>query len=563
MKRVVSLFALIVALSGAAFAQPVVAPGGIVNAASYIPAGLPNYGIAQGSLFIVMGEGLGPPSIQVAQSVPWPTELAGTRVQVSVGPATVNAYLYYSSDRQVAAVLPSNTPVGEGTLTVTYNGAASDPAPIRVVKSAFGIFSINQGGFGPGIVQNWYSDADLRLNTVFESARPGQAVIVWGTGLGPIGGNDADVPPVGNLDVQVEVFIGDRVVEPFYAGRTGMGVPSVDQVQFFVPEGIAGCRVPLAVRVNGVLSNYTTISVAPEGGVCSDPADFSAEELRMIQESGRVRFGAVMLQLFSVHLRGAPEPFDGTFENASAQFHSVEFRDALGALGLRGGRLTAPGSCLVYTYADQGDPTFAPDETARAQPLDAGPALTLTGPQGTAQLDREGPGFYQKEPLGGGLPGGEILPPFLVPGAYTLSNGDGGTDVGPFQAAITLPPMIEWTNREALSEIDRSRDLTITWQGGDDATQLVTIVGFSLAAETDNSASFLCTARPGAGRFVVPAAVLSSLPATREPTDEDPFPAILAVGVHPLRAVGSFTAPGLDFGNFAYVMWITRDVLFR
>ncbi len=533
-----------------------------MNAASYMPPGLPNYGIAQGSLFIVMGEGLGPASVQVAQALPWPTELAGTKVQVTVDSVTVNAYLYYSSDRQVAAVLPSNTPVGEGTLTVTHNDATSDPAPIRVVKSAFGIFSINQGGFGPAIVQNWYSASDLRLNTVFASARPGQAVIIWGTGLGPIEGNDADVPPVGNLDVQVEVLIGDRVVEPFYAGRTGMGIPSVDQVQFFIPDGVEGCRVPLAVRVNGVLSNYTTISVAPEGGVCSDPADFSPEELRMIQDSGRVRFGAIMLQLFSVHLRGAREPFDGTFESASAQFHSVEFRDTLGSLGLRGGNLTPAGSCLVYTYSNQTDPSFAPDDPTPAQPLDAGPALTLTGPQGAAQLEREGAGFYQKEPLGGGLPGGEILPPFLVPGAYTVSNGDGGADVGPFQAATTLPPMIEWTNREALSEIDRSRELTITWQGGDDATQLVTIVGFSLAADTDNAASFLCTARPGAGRFVVPATVLSSLPATREPTEDTPYPGLLAVGVVPLRPA-AFAAPGLDFGYFFYAAWNTRNVAFQ
>ncbi len=554
------IFALAAALP--ALGRPAVAPRGIVNAAGYIAPGLPNYGIARGSLFVVMGEGLGPAEIQIAGSLPWPAELAATKVQVTVGSTTVDAYLYYSSARQVAAVLPSTTPVGDGTLTVTYNGDASDPVPIRVVQSAFGIFSINQAGFGPAIVQNWYSASDLRLNTVFESARPGQAVIIWGTGLGPIEGNDADLPPVGNLDAEVEVLVGDRVVQPFYAGRTGMGVPSVDQVQFFVPEGIEGCRVPLAVRVNGVVSNYTTISIAPEGGPCSDPAGLTAADLQQIQEAGRLRFGAITLQLFEAHLKRGAERFDGTRESAWAQFRRVELVDTLGALGMRRGTLTPVGSCLVYTYSGETDPNFAPDDPARSQPLDAGPALTLTGPQGSAQLGREDPGFYQNENLGGGLPGEQVLPPFLVPGAYTVSNGDGGADVGPFQADLILPSVIDWTNREALDEIDRARDLLVTWEGGDDATQLVTIVGFSLASGTDAAASFLCTARPGAGRFTVPAMVLSSLPATREPSDENPFPGILAVGIHPLRPA-SFPAQGLDFGWFLYTLWNARNTVYR
>jgi len=37
---------------------PVIRANGIVNAASHISPGLPNYGIAQGSMFIVKCEGL-------------------------------------------------------------------------------------------------------------------------------------------------------------------------------------------------------------------------------------------------------------------------------------------------------------------------------------------------------------------------------------------------------------------------------------------------------------------------------------------------------------------------
>jgi uncharacterized protein (TIGR03437 family) len=38
--------------------------------------------------------------------------LSGASVAVTVGSATVNALMYYTSDKQVAALLPSNTPTG-------------------------------------------------------------------------------------------------------------------------------------------------------------------------------------------------------------------------------------------------------------------------------------------------------------------------------------------------------------------------------------------------------------------------------------------------------------------
>ena len=51
--------------------------------------------------------------------------MGGTSVSVTVGSTTVSAPMYYTSATQVAALLPSNTPTGSGTLTVTYSGTAS------------------------------------------------------------------------------------------------------------------------------------------------------------------------------------------------------------------------------------------------------------------------------------------------------------------------------------------------------------------------------------------------------------------------------------------------------
>ena len=100
----------------------------------------------------------------------------------------------------------------------------------------------------------------------------------------------------------------------------------------------------------------------------------------------------------------------------------------VGSMGPRQGTATSFGTCLVYSYGNQDGPSFTPGEVAPVQVLDAGPSIALTGPAGTVQLDRSESGDYEREGLGGGLPGEQVLPPFLVPGDYTADNGAGGAD---------------------------------------------------------------------------------------------------------------------------------------
>src|SRR5579871_3345815 len=99
----------------------------------------------QGAIFVVYGKGMGPAAFQS-------TTLSNTTVSVTVGGATVNAPLYYTSATQVAALLPSNTPTGTGTVTVTYNGQTSAKAPITVVANNLGVLSIDSSGTGPALV---------------------------------------------------------------------------------------------------------------------------------------------------------------------------------------------------------------------------------------------------------------------------------------------------------------------------------------------------------------------------------------------------------------------------
>src|SRR5947209_18278829 len=126
-------------LTSLAVAQPRVASGGVVNSASYANTGLLNSGIAQGSIFTIFGTGLGPDTLTSASGFPLPPSLNGTSVRITSGATTVNAVLLYVSAGQVGAILPSQTPLGNATLTVTYNGQTSAPEPIIVARRKFGI----------------------------------------------------------------------------------------------------------------------------------------------------------------------------------------------------------------------------------------------------------------------------------------------------------------------------------------------------------------------------------------------------------------------------------------
>jgi uncharacterized protein (TIGR03437 family) len=114
---------------------------GVTNSATNIPPGLPNSGIPQGSIFAIYGSGLGPATLQQATTFPLPSTagLAGTTVTVTVSGVTETCIMFYTVASQVAALLPSATPVGTGTLTVSYQGQ-SGSISIQVTGAGFGTY---------------------------------------------------------------------------------------------------------------------------------------------------------------------------------------------------------------------------------------------------------------------------------------------------------------------------------------------------------------------------------------------------------------------------------------
>ncbi len=65
---------------------------------------------------------------------------------------------------QLAAVLPSSTPVGTYNVTVTNSGATSSPVSVQVVKQKPGLLSVDESGNGLAVAVNYVSQSESDLD---------------------------------------------------------------------------------------------------------------------------------------------------------------------------------------------------------------------------------------------------------------------------------------------------------------------------------------------------------------------------------------------------------------
>ncbi len=502
------------ALPISAPAQPSVPVGGVLNAASFAQAGLPNSGIAQGAIFVVFGTAMGPAEVVLSSGFPLPAELAGTSIRVTVGGTTVPAFLLYTSATQVSAIMPSNTPVGEGTLTVTYNARTSPPSAVNVVRSSFGIFTRSEAGSGPAWVQHAGAPLASLFNSLVNPGRPGGVFTIYGTGLGAVA-DDRNPSPAQNLPAQVSVLVGNNPVTVLYSGRSPE-FPGLDQVNFQLPQDPPeGCYVPLAVKVGSVISNFTSLSISRASSACSVVGRIAAADLARVAAGESINIGIVALGRIRVHVV-APivGAIEGNLDTGTGMMQRFAPATLFAALGLAAGFGLSPyGACTVFPFKTLG----TIDEVVQPAGLDAGTALNVNGPLGRKALAKAtSPGIYTAV-IGGTLPmlpgipgGGSNLPDYLEPGSYTIDNGGGGADAGGFSATVQIAPPLVWTNRDALTVAPRTQPLTLSWSGGA-ANQFAVITGLS-QLPGGGGAGFNCVEQASKGGFTVPADVLSMLP---------------------------------------------------
>lgn len=542
-----TLLLLIAAIVAAVAQTPAVSPGGIVNHFSYALPGMPNAGIAQGSIFDIYGTNIGPSVLAQASGFPLPAQLASTSVQVTVAGTTADVLLFFVSAGQIVGLLPSRTPVGAGTLTVTVNGVRSAAAPITVAARSIGILSLAQNGQGPAVMQVGNSSGEVLLNSITNSAQAGQIGVFYGTGLGAVTFDESRGAPVQNLDPPVLAFVDGQPARILFQGRVP-GLAGLDQFNIEIPAGVTGCYATVWFQTGNILSNLTTISVSP-GPACPDP-------LPPASGPGAGTLKAAGLRLIRAQLKISG--LDYTSDVASAAFSATDLSKVPTATP---SPLTVIGGCIVGPLVNTPG-LSSPDAVSY---YDAGPSLTLTGPNGVKQLAKVTTGYTAQlgsTPLPGQVP--VPSPPYLVPGVYTVTNVAGTADVPAFTASITLPaPAFAWTNADASTSITRTAGLDVTWTGGD-VTGSVDIAGTSsLARSASQPVSaggyFSCRVPASAGRFRIPPQILLFLPPT---TTTGGVPSGAVTVSHTLP-VANFPLAGFPFAELSHTASVTRNVEFK
>jgi len=515
---------LVTAINGTSIAlqfQTFISPtiGAVVNNYSGITAGLPNYGIAPGSIFIIYGSDLSDPvPLAFQSSLPpgLPLTLNHTSISVTVNGVTTQPAILYAIPTQIAAVLPSTTPAGSGTITVTYNNQPTPATPIQVTASAFGLATLNGAGSG-GVIA---TDLSYHLITPTASAAPGQIIVLWGSGLGAdTKNNDRTYPNQQDNLNNATVYIGGVSAKVVYAGRSQF--PGVDQIDVTVPEigdalafGDAmpghdtarassagfqgGCDIAVAVVAANIVSNFGTLPVNPGNGVCEDAIyGINGSQLESMGSQGTVKGGSITLSQGSqpssdfAALKPAAESFTTSYQ-ANAVFDS-----STGAASVSGGSFLSLGSCIVILGGGSGN-------GGTSNGLDAG-SIALTGGGISTSL--------KEQLLSVGNYFVQLTTPLMAGSAYTFT-GAGGKDVGPFTVTVTFPNPINWTNESSTSTVTESQGQLITWTGGAPGTY-VYITGASSTSPASGpsaSATFACAIPVADQQFTIPSYVLEALP---------------------------------------------------
>jgi hypothetical protein len=326
-------------------------------------------------------------------------------------------------------------------------------------------------------------------------------------------------------------------------------------ILFKLPDDVPqGCYVPVAVRAGGFTSNVASVSISANGGACSDETGLPASAIETAHRTGQLNIGTVALSHIDAGPLGKSNEAGAAFRRYSVDAIRQAFAPAAVGFSIPSAFAIPPlGTCTVTPGSplDPGNPFDLPGDPTQPQSFNVGQALNLAGPTNSGPLP--GPGYHR-----------DFGENEFVAGDYSVDNGSGTQTFGAFKASITLPAAIQWTNKvDDGSVVGRTSDLTVTWTGGVADKEYAFIVGAS--SNEKATAGFFCTERVSAGRFTVPAWVLSSLPATASFTfDGQTFPgAFLGIGTSPLTTTGRFDAPGLDFAVVTYEQAVATLVSYQ
>jgi len=203
-------------VSATALSKPYIAPGGVVNAASFAA------GIAPGGIGTIFGA-----SLAGVMS----TQLLGGSVLLTMGGEA--ATILFANDRQINFVAPSGLAEGEVEVMVSVGpGESSEPVRARVFALQPGIF--------------------VQPDGTAAARRAGDVLEIYATGMGALQASRENIF-LEDTVVRPRVLIGGREAEVLFSGAAP-GFLGLNQINVRIPAGTAG-RQTVQIVQGGAMSN--------------------------------------------------------------------------------------------------------------------------------------------------------------------------------------------------------------------------------------------------------------------------------------------------------------------
>jgi len=231
--------------------KPVIASeNGVLNGASFQPA------IAPGSWVTIKGMGL------ASNTRSWrsddfvdgklPTQLDGTSVSINGKPAAIA----YICPYQINAQAPDTGP-GSVAVEVTSNGLKSDPV-VAQAQTFSPAFFVWEGKYAVATRLDFspVAKAGLFSGLTTLPAKPGEILILWGTGFGP---TEPAIPAGQKVDrlawlvTDPTVRVGGLLAQ-YFGGALAPGYAGLYQIAVRLPDALPEGDLPLAAETAGYRS---------------------------------------------------------------------------------------------------------------------------------------------------------------------------------------------------------------------------------------------------------------------------------------------------------------------
>ena len=220
--------------------------------------------VALGSIAAIFGTGLNDGSQVLFSSFGPDGTLVTTLGGASVTVGNIQAPMFYSTSGQLGIQIPVELDgQASADVQVTVGGQTSQVETVNLTSVRPGLFTVSQDGRGTAVCL--HTDGVTPV-TADLPANPGEVVIFYGTGFGPVDpplGTGA--PSSGNQITSSATMTIDGLSAEIQFAGVAPGFVGLNQINVVVP-GLARTSGtdPVVLTINGVPANPVTLPVGPQ-----------------------------------------------------------------------------------------------------------------------------------------------------------------------------------------------------------------------------------------------------------------------------------------------------------